>query len=386
MLVAALVSLTLSALPESVPFPSKLVSVTEATLAEHSFDEITVFTGSTKKTVRGQTWVSWFEFTDGQSHPMKEVLAQWRPLLEGKGWKATGSDGAGVHSFARKDGKDEWSLSLSLGDYDQPHLFVVKAGGAPRKLTASAPTKPTQSVKETEDWPFVPKVEGLERTGTGLVELPFVMKLGDDQHFIADASMRKDYGAVKSLSRLEFVLAYGEAFKAAGWVVPVMDTEEGVFWAHYVKDGKDVWLCGNNGADGTDRAIGFAVADKGNELDKGLDAADCRVALRGVTFEFNKATLRSESDAALQAVADALKRRAKLKLEVAGHTDNVGDDGYNQKLSEARANAVKTWLTSHGVAADRLRSKGYGKTSPVTSNDTDEGRAKNRRVELVCAK
>lgn len=384
LLTAALVA-SLSALPESVPFPPG-VTVDAATLSEHTWDEVNVYVGTTKKSVRGATWSTWFEFGDGQSHPMKETLGQWRPLLEGKGWKLTGSDEGGWHSFSRKDGKDEWALSLGLGDYDRPHLFVVKAGGAPRKLVATAPSKSASSVKDGEDWPFVPKLDGWQRTGSGLVELAFVMKAGDEQHFIADASTRKDYAHLKSLSRLEFVHAYGDAFRAAGWVVPVQDEAEGVVWAHYVKDGKDVWVCGTNAADGTDRSIGFAVVDKGNELEKGLDAADCKVALRGVTFEFNKSTLRKDSDAQLLAVADALKRRAKLKLEVAGHTDNVGDDAYNQKLSEARATAVKAWLAAHGVAAERLTAKGYGKGAPVASNDSDEGRAKNRRVELVCAK
>ena len=72
-----------------------------------------------------------------------------------------------------------------------------------------------------------------------------------------------------------------------------------------------------------------------------------------------------------------------LKLEVQGHTDNVGNDVYNQTLSEARAKAVVTWLTQHGVAGDRLTARGYGKTKPVADNGSDGGRAKNRRVEIA---
>ena len=72
-----------------------------------------------------------------------------------------------------------------------------------------------------------------------------------------------------------------------------------------------------------------------------------------------------------------------LKIEVQGHTDNVGNDAYNQTLSEARAKAVAAGLTQHGVAADRLSAKGYGKTKPVADNGSDEGRAKNRRVEIA---
>ena len=72
-----------------------------------------------------------------------------------------------------------------------------------------------------------------------------------------------------------------------------------------------------------------------------------------------------------------------LKIEVQGHTDNLGGDDYNQKLSEARANSVMIWLTQHGVVAGRVTAKGYGKARPVADNNSDEGRMKNRRVEIA---
>ena len=72
-----------------------------------------------------------------------------------------------------------------------------------------------------------------------------------------------------------------------------------------------------------------------------------------------------------------------LSVEVQGHTDAVGGDASNQKLSEARAAAVREWLTAHGIAATRITAHGYGKTHPVASNENDEGRARNRRVDVV---
>ena len=107
------------------------------------------------------------------------------------------------------------------------------------------------------------------------------------------------------------------------------------------------------------------------------------MALYGVLFDFNKSTLQPASTPVLQKVADLLAKDPTLKLEVQGHTDNVGDDAYNQTLSEARARAVVAWLTRHGTAAGRLTAKGYGKTLPVADNNSDEGRAKNRRVEIA---
>ena len=124
-------------------------------------------------------------------------------------------------------------------------------------------------------------------------------------------------------------------------------------------------------------------ADAGS-VDLGATLAKaCHVVLYGVMFDFNKSTLQPSSDASLQPAANMMTADKALKLEVQGHTDNVGNDAYNQTLSEARAKAVVTWLTQHGVAADRLTAKGYGKTKPVADNGSDEGGAKNRRVEIA---
>ncbi len=132
------------------------------------------------------------------------------------------------------------------------------------------------------------------------------------------------------------------------------------------------------------REYSVKVADAGaaDDLARQL-GKDCHVALYGVLFDFNKSTLKPESDAVLQHVLGLLQKDAGLKLEVQGHTDNVGNDAYNQKLSEARAKSVVAWLAGHGTAAGRLTFKGYGKTVPVAGNDDDAGRARNRRVEIA---
>jgi OOP family OmpA-OmpF porin len=108
------------------------------------------------------------------------------------------------------------------------------------------------------------------------------------------------------------------------------------------------------------------------------------VALHGILFDTGKATLRDESKGDLQAVGDLLKQDAGLRLEIQGHTDNVGTPAANKALSDARAAAVKQYLvTNFGVAAGRLTTAGFGDTKPVGDNKTDAGRAENRRVELV---
>jgi outer membrane protein OmpA-like peptidoglycan-associated protein len=102
-----------------------------------------------------------------------------------------------------------------------------------------------------------------------------------------------------------------------------------------------------------------------------------------VTFDTGKATIKPESAKTLDDAAGALKLAKDLKVEVGGHTDNVGSADANLKLSQQRAQAVMAALVERGVAAGRLTAKGYGQSSPVADNRTEEGRAKNRRVELV---
>ena len=107
------------------------------------------------------------------------------------------------------------------------------------------------------------------------------------------------------------------------------------------------------------------------------------VVLRNVFFETGSAALRSQSLTELDRLTKLLTESPKLKIQINGHTDNVGDDPINQTLSEARAKAVQDYLLTKGVAPERLRFKGFGESKPIESNDTLEGRAINRRTEFV---
>ncbi|MHB0917340.1 MAG: OmpA family protein, partial [Thiobacillus sp.] len=112
-------------------------------------------------------------------------------------------------------------------------------------------------------------------------------------------------------------------------------------------------------------------------------AAPQKLVLEGVNFDFDKATLRQEDIGSLDNDVATLKTWGDVDIEVAGHTDSMGSDAYNMKLSQQRAEAVRNFLISRGVAADRLTAKGYGESQPVADNATEEGRFKNRRVELA---
>ena len=106
------------------------------------------------------------------------------------------------------------------------------------------------------------------------------------------------------------------------------------------------------------------------------------IVLRNVFYDFDQATLRPESTAELDALAALLKENPGLRIELGSHTDDKGTDDYNQRLSEARAASVVTYLLGKGIAQDRLVAKGYGETIPIAANDTEEDRQQNRRTEF----
>src|SRR5581483_4186970 len=107
------------------------------------------------------------------------------------------------------------------------------------------------------------------------------------------------------------------------------------------------------------------------------------VAVYGIRFDTGKATILPDSENTLGEIVKMMQQNAEVNLSVEGHTDNVGSAASNQSLSEKRAQSVVAWLAAHGIAATRLKAKGWGQTKPVENNNTEDGRAKNRRVELV---
>lgn len=187
---------------------------------------------------------------------------------------------------------------------------------------------------------------------------------------------------------LAVVRNYENALKKIGGTIAASDPERWVNGS-VVVDGKEVWAEATKG----NGKIWLRVVEKqamtqhvvadaasfGNDL-----KATGHVAVYGIHFDTGKSVLRPESTPALLEVTKLLAADPALKLWVVGHTDSVGAVDGNMKLSQARAEAVVAALTTtHGVAAARLKGYGVGPLAPVASNEGEQGRAKNRRVELV---
>jgi OOP family OmpA-OmpF porin len=107
-----------------------------------------------------------------------------------------------------------------------------------------------------------------------------------------------------------------------------------------------------------------------------------RIVLRGVLFDFDQASIRPEAEVILDEAVRVLEENRDLEVEVAGHTDSIGSDAYNQRLSERRAKAVHDYLVNGGASSSRLSWIGHGERQPVAENSIEEGRTQNRRVEL----
>ena len=192
-------------------------------------------------------------------------------------------------------------------------------------------------------------------------------------------------------SALQIVRNYQNAARAAGGRI-LLDTKE-ITTILLAKGGKEIWFAVETSNEPSGMFIKMVLIEKqvmqqdvtidAKAMADGLHDAG-RVAIYGIHFETGKADLTPESAPALAEIAKLLKADTALTVFVVGHTDMVADAATNVKLSQARAQAVVTALVGqHGIAAARLIPYGAGPYAPVASNRTDEGRAKNRRVELV---
>jgi Outer membrane protein and related peptidoglycan-associated (lipo)proteins len=201
--------------------------------------------------------------------------------------------------------------------------------------------------------------------------------------------LRKKEDNLRNVSGLQILQNHVNAIKAIGGEV-IAESDGSVFKTTY--RGKEVWIYVNANTNSLNLDNYGIFSIEVNPMKQEVSALDIKgrmdsqgkISLYGIFFDTGKSTIRPESEKAIRTLAEYLQQHPEVNVYIVGHTDNDGDFAMNQKLSKNRSEAVKNQLTStYKISATRMITEGVGPVCPVTANDTEEGKALNRRVEIV---
>jgi len=254
---------------------------------------------------------------------------------------------------------------------------------------APAGTAQPKDADGCKDSPLISRFPGSVITGCADKEDDvgtFPMGPGKPDKKIEGEYHRLNYNFPRTASKAQVVRNIHTAVKAAGYSFDYDSGDYGDFTVHMGKTWILVEISGGGSYQETivkETQLQQEVVATAATLSSGL-TSNGHAVVGGILFDTGKSEVKPESEEAFKEVVKVLQQDAKLKVYVVGHTDNVGALAGNLELSRQRAAAVVKELTSkYGMAADRLQAYGDGPYAPVTSNDTEDGRALNRRVELV---
>ena len=309
------------------------------------------------------------------------IVAQFASDLEKAGWTILRRQGTLVAH--RPSGPELWLNGTgNSGDF---RLVLIEVAPPARGITLSPPSDKVETVADTESLPYLSPLPGSKMDKTIHDQRAFEIRLPNaTQATLAISDMTRWYEEPAGVSSYEFATVYRTALEAAGWnVTKVQVGGDAAITAHYGRNGRDVWLyTHSDGSKQSINVVDYGAESRQSALEQQLAKAG-HVALYGIYFDTDSSVPRPESEATLENILQMLTENTSLKLEIQGHTDNSGSADHNATLSDARAASVVAWLKGHGIAAARLTATGYGATMPVADNNTPEGKAKNRRVELA---
>lgn len=202
--------------------------------------------------------------------------------------------------------------------------------------------------------------------------------------------VRKENGErVKGITTLEFFENFKAAAIARGGEVKWEDPKGALVFTLPREDGGITWCQVETTTLGQtyltivdEKPLETSLVFGPIEMKKALDV-EGKIVLYDILFDYDKASLQQSSDKQLQHVLTLLAENPAIRFEIQGHTDGDGSDEYNLELSQRRAESVRNYLLLFGIEPSRLQAKGYGESAPVAPNNTDENKAKNRRVVLV---
>lgn len=314
-----------------------------------------------------------------------EIQTNYRAQLTQLGATFTHQDDGSTYAKLAKDGKETWFYIYSQGNSIEVH--VVQKGEVKQTLTAPG----AGDYRLLGHMPNY-KADPIEKKNFD--KYNFKTQNGDDTKDIAVAGTYfhvvynvKDGAAMASDDEIQ--ANYRTALKALG--AQILLQTGGETTARFEKDGQSIWVYIYSQSNSIEmrvveeKALALSIQPPtADAMQSTLDKAG-HIALY-INFDFNKATLRPDAAPVIAQIVALLKKNAGLKVSLEGHTDSIGGHDYNVKLSKDRAAAVVAAIVKGGIDAKRLTSNGFGPDKPVADNNTPEGRAKNRRVELVKAK
>jgi OOP family OmpA-OmpF porin len=255
-----------------------------------------------------------------------------------------------------------------------------------------------QDAPGSKDHPLLTRMPGFYIEGYDVKEFDSVKFLVGDRKStpVEGKTYRYSYhneSGRPNPSTIQLQRNYVNAVKKAGGTV-VFEAKGDSWWNTTLKTksgDKEVWVAFEGNPNGYAYTLTIVeVEAMKQEVEANAEAmgndinATGHVSIYGIYFDTGKAEVKPESDAAISEIAKLLKNNAALNVYVVGHTDNAGSFDSNMQLSKNRADAVvKELVSKHGIADTRLKANGVSSLSPVASNKTEEGKAKNRRVELV---
>lgn len=319
-----------------------------------------------------------------------EIMTNYEQAMASAGANITNTkraDTDDIYATVTKDGSEYW-------------LYVTESNGSTitTRVLQIVPFQRTLLPPSGSDYPLLghlPRQAPRAPVKTNFDEFAFTTLNGTQKQQVMVKGYRfhifyENMDRNPQISGLESQSNYRAALKDLGAQILYADpsNDPGEVDARLDNQGKTVWIQVTSVGGGTNVDVieekPFQLSIKPPQVDE-LKAAldkDGHVALY-INFDFNKATLKPDAQPVIAQVLALLKANPTLKLSIQGHTDSIGAHDYNVTLSQARAAAVVATLKAQGVAAARLTSAGFGPDKPIAPNDTDIGRAKNWRVELV---
>jgi outer membrane protein OmpA-like peptidoglycan-associated protein len=314
-----------------------------------------------------------------------ECKRQVAEALTAGGWTLVASE----PTLIAKRGDHTWFSLRWGGSSDWLDMTIFEETRPPRTLRFAEPGTDPEALKAGGEPPYLARIEGATLEYARIVSSTLEVTQPSDRErvWVGNPKLDLSYGGIGDMSAHECMRLYRAALENAGWTIVKQmggggPEGDGVLLARYTRKQRDLWLYLHAGNRWTLQLTDSAATAAASRLSEELSKKG-RVAIYGIYFDVDQATLRPESEATLLEIKKLLDGDPHLSLGIEGHTDDSGSHAHNQPLSEARAAAVRKWLVDHAVAAVRLTTAGFAETKPVADNHTPEGRHLNRRVELV---